>query len=168
MLVSHGAIEAALRRFIARCREVNCTQFLVGVFLRESRRRKPECDSKRCDAGNGRSDQRFTHDSLLHHRRTRLTRRPSIGVYAHGLNARARPFPPICAALSGVVICQPSRPSWKTSTDGPDELRRELRTAFVARRPREPAAAFTFERSSSREFLIRARVVTQRTHSNVN
>jgi len=38
MLVAHAAIEASLRRVVARCGEMNRAESLVDVVLRESRR----------------------------------------------------------------------------------------------------------------------------------
>jgi hypothetical protein len=134
MLVSHGAIKSSLRRLIARCREVNRAQFLVGIFLRKARRRKSKCCSNCCSACDGRGDQRFTHNSPLHRRLMAclLTVLASIGAYADGLNVRECPSRSFAPNLPGSAICQLSRPSSKCLTER-DELRRELRRAFVSR-----------------------------------
>jgi hypothetical protein len=33
MLVSHGAVEAPLRRLVARCRKMNSSEALIAFFL---------------------------------------------------------------------------------------------------------------------------------------
>ena len=49
MLISHRAIKPALRRLIARRREVDRAKFLIGIVLCDTRAGK----SKRCDACYG-------------------------------------------------------------------------------------------------------------------
>jgi hypothetical protein len=59
VLVSHGTVEPSLRRFVAGRRKVNRTQFLIGIFLRNTL----PAQSKHCHACKGNSEQRFTHDA---------------------------------------------------------------------------------------------------------
>ena len=52
MLVAHAAIEASLRRLVARGGEMNGAKSLVGLFLAESRRRSRKPGRKRCTNGD--------------------------------------------------------------------------------------------------------------------
>ena len=60
VLVSHRAIEPPLRRLVARCREMHRAQFLIRIFLGQTRCAR----SKHRHGRNGRRKKKFTHDVL--------------------------------------------------------------------------------------------------------